>query len=52
MLTFLTLLFFQDRMTVATQTGLLTSVLVAWQGVITEDGVDLEDGKNMKKHRR
>jgi len=26
-----------DRMTVATQTGLLTSVLVAWQGVITEE---------------
>lgn len=24
-----------DRMTVATQTGLLTSVLVAWHGVIT-----------------
>ncbi len=54
MWTFLTLLFFQDRMTVATQTGLLTSVLVAWQGVITEETEfwwwfvskgDLEDGK-------
>jgi len=34
----------EDRMTVATQTGLLTSVLVAWQGVITEERFDVFGG--------